>query len=430
MIYVNLNSLRPGQAAFDSTIVHEFQHMAHFNHCPEQEGWIDEGASELAMRVAGYESAQPAAFAARPDVQLNSWSSQTSDVARHYQASYLFLRYVAERAGGWAALPRLFETCARGEALFDAFLQRQPIAADLPSLVADWSVANLVQDGTVADGRYAYANGGFHAAVTGRVSRQTPFLATLPQYAANFVELPQGSGRVTFSGDPAVPLLGAVEADPRGVWWSNRADSLDSRLTRSVDLRGVTDAHARFRVWYDTEDQYDFVYFSASRDGGRTWQVLPGRNTVADDATGNHFGAGWTGSTAAAWLDEDVDLSSFGGSEVALRFEYVTDQSYNAQGFAFADFRVPRIGLDEPGAAEAGWQSEGWVRVDAPVPERWGLRLVRWLPSGIALDAIPVSADGTATFALDPAAPRATLAIVATAPRTLQPASYAVTVGD
>ena len=67
MIYVNLNALRPGQQAFDSTIVHEFQHMVHFARCPNQEGWIDEGASELATRVAGYDTNPPQALMAQPE---------------------------------------------------------------------------------------------------------------------------------------------------------------------------------------------------------------------------------------------------------------------------------------------------------------------------------------------------------------------------
>src|SRR5205085_1210261 len=124
---------------FDSTITHEFQHMVHFAHCPNQEGWVDEGASELAMRVAGYDGSQPAAFAARPDVQLTGWTTLQSDLVRHYQAAYLFERYVAERAGGWDVLPRLYEMCVRGEGLFELFLQRHPIAPDLDDLFADWT---------------------------------------------------------------------------------------------------------------------------------------------------------------------------------------------------------------------------------------------------------------------------------------------------
>ncbi|MDQ6670084.1 MAG: immune inhibitor A [Chloroflexota bacterium] len=428
MIYVNLNSLRPGQPDFDSTVTHEFQHMAHFARCPAQEGWVDEGASELAMRVAGYEGGQPLAFASHPDVQLNAWSTEPSELARHYQAAYLFMRYVAERDGGWNALPDLLQTCARGEDLFSAFLARQPIAPDMDSLFADWTVANLLQDATVADGRYAYANGGFHAAVTGSLDPDAPFLGAVPQYAANYIDLPPGAGTARFSGDAAVPLL-AAPIDVQGVWWSNRGDSMDSRLTRRIDLRGVSEATLGFRAWYDLEDQFDYVYLSASSDGGKTWQALDGRQTTPDRATGNDYGVGWTASSGTDWVDEEVDLSRLAGSEILLRFEYVTDQNFNGQGFAFKDLTIPQIGLSEPGAVEGPWTAEGWVRVDAAVPERWNLRLARWIPGGVVVDAVAVAADGTATFALDPAASRSTLVIGPTAPRTLLAGNYSVAVG-
>jgi immune inhibitor A len=427
MIYVNLNALRPGQQAFDSTITHEFQHMVHFARCPSQEGWVDEGASELAMRVAGYDGSAPLAFAAHPDVQLTTWSNQPAEVVRHYQAAYLFLRYVAERAGGWDALPRLFQTCARGEGLFSAFLSGDPIAPDVDTLFADWTVANLLQDASVGDGRYSYAGRGFHASVTGEATPQAAFGGSVPQYAANYVELPAGPGTATFNGDASVPLVAAA-SDSGGVWWSNRGDSLDARLTRRVDLGDASEATLNFRVWYDLEDKFDYVYLSASRDGGRTWQVLPGRHTSADHATGNNFGMGWTGSSGGDWIDEKVDLTPLVGSQILLRFEYVTDQSFNGQGFAFKDLRIPQIGLDEPGAVEGPWAAEGWVRVDGPIPERWNLRLVRRTPQGASVDPIEVDADGAATFALDENATRTTLVVAPTAPRTLLPGSYSVTI--
>jgi immune inhibitor A len=427
MIYVNVSSLRPGQTGFDSTITHELQHMAQFAHCPTQEGWVDEGASELAMRVAGYEGSPPTSFATHPDVQLTAWS-QSADVIRHYQVAYLFVRYVAERAGGWDALPTLFGTCARGESLFAAFLAQRPIAPDVESLFTDFAVANLLQDAAVADGRFAYGNGGFHAAATGAAPRGTPFLGSVPPYAANYVDLPAGGGSATFSADASVPLL-AADLDSSGVWWSNRGDNLDTRLTRRLDLRDAIDATLRFQAWYDLEDQFDYVYLSASSDGGRSWRVLPGLHTTSDKATGNNYGPGWTGSSGSTWVDEEVDLTQFAGSETLVRLEYVTDQSYNGQGFALRNVSVSQIGLDEGGAVEAPWQSEGWLRVDAPVPERWNLRLVRWTPTGVQVEPVPVAADGTATFALDAAATRATLVIAPTAPRTVLPADYTLTVG-
>ena len=428
MIYVNLNSLRPGQAIFDFTITHELQHMANFAHCPSQEGWVDEGASELAMRVAGYDSGPPLSFAAHPETQLTTWTSQPSDVTRHYQASYLFLRYVAERAGGWDALPDLLGPCARGEALFSAFLSRDGIEPNFDSLVSDWTVANFLQDASVADGRFGYAGGGFHAALTGRVGTSTSFLGSVAQYAANYVELPAGGGSVSFSGDASVPLLPAPMENVSGVWWSNRGDNLDSRLTRQVDLTGVDEATLHFSAWYDVEDHFDYVYLSASRDGGRTWQVLRGVHSVADSATGNNFGQGWTGASGSDWIDEDVDLSPFAGSVILLRFEYVTDQSYNGPGFALKDFRIPQIGIDEPGAADRGWTPEGWVRVDAPIPERWNLKLIRFSASGTTVDPVEVDAEGNATFPLDESATRQVLVVAPTAPRTLLPGNYSVAV--
>jgi len=423
MIYVNLNGLRPGQQAFDSTVVHEFQHMAQFARCPHQEGWLDEGASELAMRVAGYEGATPQSFLSQPAVQLNAWS-QGPDLVRHYQAAYLFIRYVAERSGGWDALPRLLEPCTRGEGLFSDFLKQQPLAPDVDSLFSDWAVANLVQDASVADGRYSYANASFHAATTGTAVRGTPFLGSVPQYAANYVDLAPGGGAATFAGDPVAPLIEAPTDG--GAWWSNRGDSLDSRLTRQIDLTGVSEATLQFQVWYDLEIHFDFVYLSASRDGGRTWRVLPGQHTIADQSTGNNYGAGWSG-TSGGWVDEEINLTPLAGAQVLLRFEYVTDQSYNGQGFALRDFTIPEIGLSEPGALEDAWQPQGWVYVDAPVPQRWNLRLVRWRSDGTFVDPLGVALDGTATFPLDPQATRAALVIAPTAPRTLLPANYSLT---
>jgi bacillopeptidase F (M6 metalloprotease family) len=137
-----------------------------------------------------------------------------------------------------------------------------------------------------------------------------------------------------------------------GAWWSNRGDAMDTRLTREIDLSSLSEATLRFQAWYDLEKQFDFVYLSASRDGGRTWQVLPGRNTIADRDTGNNYGVGWTGSSGADWVDEEVDLTPFAGSDVLLRFDYVTDQSYNGQGFALRNVSIPELDLDEPGAAE------------------------------------------------------------------------------
>lgn len=433
IIYVNVDALRPGGPGFDGTMAHEFQHMVQFARCPYQETWVDEGSAELAARVAGYRAARLQQFIARPDVQLTQWTDVPGEVARHYQAAYLFLRYAAERSGGTQALPDLVASrCARGGDQFTSFLAERGgwPAPDFDQLFADWTVANLVDDTAALSGRFGYQGEDLNVSVTAAASAGVPLEGRLPQYAANYIELPTGGASVTFSGDTTVPLLPAVEPGG-GTWWSNRADSLDSRLTRRLDLRGVAEATARFRVWYDIESRFDFAYLAVSRDGGRTWQTLGGRYAEPDDALGNNFGAGWTGvsggGTAPEWLDEEVDLTPYAGSDILLRFEYVTDQGYNARGFALADFEVPQLGLVDT-AADSAWQPEGWVWVDAPVPQAWYLRLVRWTDEGLRVDELPVAPDGTAWTWVDETTRRAVLVVAPTAIRTIEPAAYTLLV--
>ena len=69
-------------------------------------------------------------------------------------------------------------------------------------------------------------------------------------------------------------LVGADATSGRGLWWSNRADGLDSTLTRRFDLTGASSATLRFNLWYDTERDFDYLYVLASADGGTTWQLI------------------------------------------------------------------------------------------------------------------------------------------------------------
>lgn len=430
IIYVNLGALRPGSAAFDATMAHEFQHMVQFARCPAQETWIDEGSAELAVRLAGFGGTAPFEFMARPDVQLTTWTSTQAEFGRHYQAGYLFMRYASTRLGGPGVLPELIAGCGRGTALFDRDAASGGWSFD--RLFQDWVVANLLDDSTVADGRYGYPEDDVWARITATLAASSSLQGSVPQYAANYVDLPSDVGSVRFRGSAEVSLLpGMAGGGPGGLWWSNRADSLDSRLTRRIDLRGVSSATARFSAWYAVESGYDFVYLSASRDGGLTWETLPGRYTTNDDAMGNSFGVGWTGvsggGTAPTWIEEEVDLSSLAGTEVLLRFEYVTDQGYNAAGFAFRSFEVAPAPPREDDTGGSAWASEGWVLVNGPVPQPWSLQRVTWSGGSVTVEPVPVDAAGSAEVPLDPAAERTVLVIAAMAPRTLEQASYELT---
>ena len=61
MVYMNLSrgAYALGSDGFNATLAHEAQHFVHWTVHPQQDSWINEGASELAMSVSGYDTARP-----------------------------------------------------------------------------------------------------------------------------------------------------------------------------------------------------------------------------------------------------------------------------------------------------------------------------------------------------------------------------------
>ncbi len=102
-----------------------------------------------------------------------------------------------------------------------------------------------------------------------------------------------------------------------------------------------------FRFWhrYFTEYGYDGGIVEISEDGGQTWSYVPDElflsNSYNVDMIFNHFDTlpantapvikGFTGSSGS-WVQSIVDLSSFKGNEVLIRFRWVSDINQGIAG--------------------------------------------------------------------------------------------------
>ncbi|WP_260193301.1 immune inhibitor A [Actinophytocola gossypii] len=119
-------------------------------------------------------------------------------------------------------------------------------------------------------------------------------------------------------------------------WWSTKGDDLDTTMTRTVDLTGASTASLDLRTRYQIEQDFDYLYVQASTDGGDTWTSLDG---TVDGAAFPRDGDGQpalTGTSEDQWVDLSVPLDQFAGSEIQLRFRYITDGALVQNGF-FAD---------------------------------------------------------------------------------------------
>ena len=441
MIYLaSVPARNPADPAnyFAATLAHEFQHMIHWNTNRDRDVWLDEGFAETAMYLNGYAvGGVEAAFNNNPDTQLNSWDEPGRATA-HYGAAYMFTRFLMDRLGGEAFLSRAMQTGGEGVAGLDTAIREAGMASGFDGAFRDWTVANALNDSTLAGGRYSYALGGRAKPVRTLKAYPATRTETVRQYAADYIALQGNLGKatITFAGDAAARVIAADPHSGQYFWYSNRRDAGDSMLTREFDLTGTPKATLTFWLWHDIEEMFDYGYVAASTDGGTTWTPLKGRYTTTENPNGNSYGHGWTGVSGGKgspkWVEESVDLSAYAGKRVLVRFEYVTDEGYNRPGFAVDDFRVPEIGYSDDAEADNGWVTQGFVRIGSKMPQQWLVALVeKGRPNRVT--QIVVSTDGTgaldvAGFGPGKAVREAVLVVAPLAPKTTEPARYTVTV--
>jgi hypothetical protein len=434
MIYAGV---APGTTSYEGLLAHEFQHMIHWNVHPNQNIWINEGMAELAMKINGYDTGGPESlFMSNPDVQLNNWSSPPNTAIPHYGAAYLFMNYLYDHYGPQIIHAIMAAPGADIDAIDEAFAALgKPDRFD--TVFTNWALANWL-DKTTTDSRYQYPH--LQVEVESRATlagAEANYNGRVDQQAADYVVLDGAAGgitTVTFQGEQTVPLIPARPHSGQGLWWSNRDDVSAASLTHSFDLRSVSRATLSYWTWYAIEDGYDYAYAEISTDGGQTWTTLRGAGTTSDNPNGNNLGQGYTGNSGGgetpAWVQEQIDLTPYAGKEVQVRFQYVTDDGLNLQGFAVDDIRIPEIGFQDdveaPGAN--GWTAEGFVQVDPVLPQRFVVALIRYGPDGApSVEMVPLDGQNRGQVALK-GAQRAVLMVAPLAPATTQPGRYQLTV--
>jgi hypothetical protein len=160
-------------------------------------------------------------------------------------------------------------------------------------------------------------------------------------------------------------------------------DDLYRRLTRTVDLTGVTAAQApklQAQLSYSTETGFDHVLLEAHTAGAEDWTTLPEAsgqtgNTVPEQCEqgflldehpflahyltlgnpcGNTGSSGqWNSLTgdSGGWVPVTYDLSAYAGKQVNVSFAYVSDPNTGGTGLFIDDTKVTTTGgaLDAEG---------------------------------------------------------------------------------
>jgi hypothetical protein len=441
IIYIGTDS---GWSNVESTLAHEFQHMIHWHEHPNHDVWLNEGASTLAQAVNGYGlGGVDDDFMRNPDTQLDAWQPSPDLARASYGASYLFLDYLRDHYGDDDTIRAVVSAPGEGTDAINNGLQAAGRAESFDDVFKQWALANLLDGERGADtANLDYPDREVSVSAASTVSTYPENQQdTVSQFGTDYIVLdPPKTGasstvQIEFTGDPFTTLIDSQAHSGTGIWWSNRGDLADTTLTRGFDLTSLQSATLDYYIWLDTEKDLDYGYVEASTDNGATWDTLQGSYTSTNNPNGTNFGNGYSGRSSDmpgadqdGWLHETLDLSAYAGKQVLVRFEYITDDGYNADGIALDDISVPELGWQDDAESDTGgWQAAGWVRVANSLPQNYYLALVKYTPdSSFTVKPIEVSANGKAAFTLGGVYGRAVLVVAGMTPYTIQKAHYAV----
>lgn len=390
-----------------SVLAHEHQHMIHWYRDRNETTWLNEGFSELAAFLNGYD---PGGFdyiyISNPDIQVNNWPTDPSAAGANYGSSFLLVNYFLERFGD-EATQALVSNDENGMKSIDTVLEEifardvatgEPIQAD--DVFVDWAVTNYINDPFAGDGRYSYSS--YPEAPTAYptedfndcpVSTQT---RSVNQYGVDYIEFScPGDYTLQFEGSVIVPLLDVDPISGDYAYWSNNGDESDAMLTQEFDFTDVnTPITLSYWTWYDLEEEYDFVYLVASTDG-ETWDILQAPSMTDTNITGNNYGWGYNGKSDGdgGWIQETVDLSRYAGQTVQLRFEYITDLAVHGDGFLVDDISIPEIGyFTDFEENNGGWEANGFARITNQLPQTFELALIK-MGDRTEVEYLPLSED-------------------------------------
>jgi hypothetical protein len=411
MFLFNADNTDLGDEFTYGVLAHEFQHMIHWYQDRNETSYLNEGFSELAAFLNGYDiGGFDWVYSANPDLQLNDWPNNPNATTPHYGAGFLYLTYFLDRFGE-DATKALVKDPENGLDSVDNVLNQinasdpvtgQPIGAD--DLFVDWVVTNYLLDENVGDGRYIYNNYPNAPQTSPTESIYScptePMGRTVNQYGVDYIQFNcPGDYTLRFEGSTIARLLPEDPYSGSYAFWSNKGDESNMTLTREFDFTDVSDNITfSFRTWYDIEEDYDYIYFEVSEDG-EVWQIITTPSGTGEDPSGNSYGWGYNNVTNG-WIQEDIDLSDYAGKKVFVRFEYVTDAAVNGEGMLIDDVSVEAIDyFTDFESDEDGWVADGFVRVQNALPQTFRLALIK---EGLTttVEMIEVSDDQSAEIPL------------------------------
>ncbi len=379
MFILNTSLLTGDLRHISNTLSHEFQHMIHFAHDRNESSIVDEGLSGLTEHLIDnrINTAYERIYLSNPDKSMTNWPGEGSNTP-YYGGAFLFFKYLSDRLG-LDFLQALIQQPENGMDGVDAALSKyagNPEELTADTLYTEWITANLLAAIGRPDEKYGYKDyslpeKGENLLIQSLSCDGEIRESETMQYGVDYYRLACLDGRyeVRFRGDPTASVVRQDPLSGDTSWWSNAVTNSETSLMRRFDFSTIKSGPIilTYDIAYELEPGFDFLYLSWSTDGNR-WENLRTEYGTDQNDSGFNLGWGYTGSSGGV-VHEKVDLSSFAGERVFLRFDYLTDQAVVQDGALIDNIRIEAIGFfDDAESEAAGWDNSGFVRLFNEIP--------------------------------------------------------------
>lgn len=199
MLYIDADPLNTDDVTAREVLAHEFQHLIHWRHDPNEDIWINEGCSDYAaLFLCGYGSGRHSwhvdAFEQEPQTSLVYWPYGMMSPLASYGAVYLWIMYLHEHYGGVSTISSLIAQPANGIAGINAVLSSRGYSERFKDVFSDWKIANYLDDTSFESGRYGYSSVDLKAKHRSRHSSFPVSGASnyMQSWAADYIEFVSG----------------------------------------------------------------------------------------------------------------------------------------------------------------------------------------------------------------------------------------------
>lgn len=223
MVYLSADFI--GRSRLKAFLAHEFQHVISFSQKgkrlnAEEETWTNEVRSEYAPTLLGYDNSFKGSnleerfrhYLSQPHDHLTGWANSQYD----YAVINMFGQYLGSRFGS-----RFFQEEARvnavGKTSFEGALKLLDANLTFAKFFGQWKMANYINDKSVLQGKYAYANPNLsfffppeiNIALENPDSPKRIVTSIIPSFSAKAaaISLEGNPAKVTFSTSEPAPEL-------------------------------------------------------------------------------------------------------------------------------------------------------------------------------------------------------------------------------